>query len=296
MSPWEIFKVFFSCTSLCSCLKRDLSPYTAQHQGAALPNSTASHTAWAEFGPSVPLHVLSRPSGSKTDRNLIKQRAFPRERVKPDAKAPCRSPAVHHQKSLLAQQAKAATLYSATTSCILGESPLLPSHQWDLMVLARPATLPGPVLLPRPWKALQYEPEASMLPAAHVFSLLCTRGCSSFPVTCYQITTLIVYTTHGISWAVWQCPYSQVTSRMRKPQVCEQIWEVLRKDKQFVTTTLSRSLSFSLSMALFSPSSSRSIRRTVSPERVLNFFLKQHSQNDHLPKRQNTPTKLGNLG
>lgn len=123
-----------------------------------------------------------------------------------------------------------------------------------------------------------------MLPAAHIFSLLCTQGCSSFPMTCYQITTLIVYTTHGISWAVWQCPYSQVTSRMQKPQVCEQIWEVLRKDKQFVTTTLSRSLSFSLSMALFSPSSSRSMRRTVSPERVLNFFLKQHSQNDHLPK------------
>lgn len=29
--------------------------------------------------------------------------------------------------------------------------------------------------------------------------------------------TLIVYTTHGISWAVWQCPYSQLTSGMQKP-------------------------------------------------------------------------------
>ncbi|KAI1234028.1 hypothetical protein IHE44_0003738 [Lamprotornis superbus] len=45
-----------------------------------------------------------------------------------------------------------------------------------------------------------------------------------------------------------------------------------------------------LSMARFSPSSSRSMRRTVSPERVLNFFLKTHSQNDHLHKRQNTST------
>lgn len=139
-----------------------------------------------------------------------------------------------------------------------------------------------------------------MLPPAHILSLLCTQGCSSFPMTapcpnCYQLITLIAYTTHSISWAVWQCSYSQLTSRMQKPQVCEQIWEVLRKDKQFVTTTLSRSLSFSLSIARFSPSSSRSIRRTVSPERVLNFFLKTHSQNDHLCKRQNTPTKHGNL-
>lgn len=37
--------------------------------------------------------------------------------------------------------------------------------------------------------------------------------------------------------------------------------------------TLSLSFSFSLSMDLFSPSSSRSISLTVSPERVLNFFL-----------------------
>lgn len=37
--------------------------------------------------------------------------------------------------------------------------------------------------------------------------------------------------------------------------------------------TLSRPFSFSLSMDLFSPSSSRSISLTVSPERVLNFFL-----------------------
>lgn len=39
--------------------------------------------------------------------------------------------------------------------------------------------------------------------------------------------------------------------------------------------TLSLSFSFSLSMDLFSPSSSRSISLTVSPDRVLNFFLKQ---------------------
>lgn len=37
--------------------------------------------------------------------------------------------------------------------------------------------------------------------------------------------------------------------------------------------TLSRPFSFSLSMDLFSPSSSRSMSLTVSPERVLNFFL-----------------------
>uniref|UniRef100_A0A674GS00 Rho-GAP domain-containing protein n=1 Tax=Taeniopygia guttata TaxID=59729 RepID=A0A674GS00_TAEGU len=51
-----------------------------------------------------------------------------------------------------------------------------------------------------------------------------------------------------------------------------------------------RTWHLSLSMARFSPSSSRSMRRTVSPERVLNFFLKTHSQNDHLHKRQNTST------
>ena len=39
--------------------------------------------------------------------------------------------------------------------------------------------------------------------------------------------------------------------------------------------TLSRSLSFSLSSDLLRPSSSRSIRRIVSPERVLNFFLQE---------------------
>lgn len=44
-----------------------------------------------------------------------------------------------------------------------------------------------------------------------------------------------------------------------------------------IWATLSRSLSFSLSMARFSPSSRRSIRRTVSPERVLNFFLKTYT-------------------
>lgn len=38
--------------------------------------------------------------------------------------------------------------------------------------------------------------------------------------------------------------------------------------------TLSLSLSFSLSMERFSPSSSKSINLTVSPDRVLNFFLK----------------------
>lgn len=39
--------------------------------------------------------------------------------------------------------------------------------------------------------------------------------------------------------------------------------------------TLSLSFSFSLSMDLFSPSSSRSISLTVSPDRVLNFFLSE---------------------
>lgn len=38
--------------------------------------------------------------------------------------------------------------------------------------------------------------------------------------------------------------------------------------------TLSLSFSFNLSMDRFSPSPIRSMRRTVSPERVLNFFLK----------------------
>lgn len=43
---------------------------------------------------------------------------------------------------------------------------------------------------------------------------------------------------------------------------------------EFEGLTLSLSFSFSLSMDLFRPSSRRSINRTVSPERVLNFFLR----------------------
>lgn len=136
------------------------------------------------------------------------------------------------------------------------------------------------------------QPEASMLPAAHMFSLLRAQGCS-FPhdstlLHCSQIIT------HDPQrhWAVWQCPYSQLTPRMRKSKVCEQI-QAAQEDKQCVTTTLSRSLSFSLSMARFSPSSSRSIRRTVSPERVLNFFLQTHNQNDHLQKRQHSSSSVG---
>lgn len=41
-----------------------------------------------------------------------------------------------------------------------------------------------------------------------------------------------------------------------------------------VPITLSLSFSFNLSMDRFRPSSRRSTRRTVSPDRVLNFFLK----------------------
>lgn len=52
---------------------------------------------------------------------------------------------------------------------------------------------------------------------------------------------------------------------------------VLRFLKQDVFLTLSLSFSFSLSIALFSPSSSRSISLTVSPDRVLNFFLRNKS-------------------
>lgn len=51
---------------------------------------------------------------------------------------------------------------------------------------------------------------------------------------------------------------SSVTTR-------QQSWSLL--------LTLSRPFSMSLSMDLFSPSSSRSISLTVSPDRVLNFFL-----------------------
>lgn len=46
--------------------------------------------------------------------------------------------------------------------------------------------------------------------------------------------------------------------------------------------TLSLSFSFSLSMHLFSPSSSRSISLTVSPDRVLNFFLGHKSRRKSL--------------
>ena len=46
---------------------------------------------------------------------------------------------------------------------------------------------------------------------------------------------------------------------------------------QDIFLTLSLSFSFSLSIALFSPSSSRSISLTVSPDRVLNFFLRNKS-------------------
>lgn len=45
----------------------------------------------------------------------------------------------------------------------------------------------------------------------------------------------------------------------------------IQERKEFIT--LSLSFSFSLSIDRFSPSSRRSISRTVSPERVLNFFL-----------------------
>lgn len=41
-----------------------------------------------------------------------------------------------------------------------------------------------------------------------------------------------------------------------------------------VVRTLSRSFSLSFSNAFFRPSSSRSRNRTVSPDRVLNLFIK----------------------
>lgn len=53
--------------------------------------------------------------------------------------------------------------------------------------------------------------------------------------------------------------------------------------------TLSLSFSFSLSMHLFSPSSSRSISLTVSPERVLNFFLGEFGGEQRSRRRLGAP-------
>lgn len=53
--------------------------------------------------------------------------------------------------------------------------------------------------------------------------------------------------------------------------------------------TLSLSFSFSLSMHLFSPSSSRSISLTVSPERVLNFFLGKFGREQRSRRRLGAP-------
>lgn len=56
-----------------------------------------------------------------------------------------------------------------------------------------------------------------------------------------------------------------------------------------VGLTLSLSFSFSLSMDLFSPSSSRSISLTVSPERVLNFFLDKFGREQRSRRRLGAP-------
>lgn len=83
----------------------------------------------------------------------------------------------------------------------------------------------------------------------------------------------------------WMCPAAQ-TQRLVYDIKVEVRWSlsaftssvcVLRFLKQDVFLTLSLSFSFSLSIALFSPSSSRSISLTVSPDRVLNFFLRNKS-------------------
>jgi len=139
MGPWEMFRVvFFPCFLMFLLKKGPLtSPYAAQRQAAALPNSTASHSAGTELVLSVPFHVphrpgLSRPAGRKTDRNLIKGLpADPATASKGRAEAPCRCPAIHHPRSPLAQQAKAA-LYSATTSCTLGTDSFCHRTSWHL--------------------------------------------------------------------------------------------------------------------------------------------------------------------
>lgn len=75
------------------------------------------------------------------------------------------------------------------------------------------------------------------------------------------------------NWDCWAVPVSRV-----EPELLAAVWtgeDFLKLPVTFLfcSLTLSRSFSFSLSMDLFSPSSSRSISLTVSPERVLNFFL-----------------------
>ena len=113
-------------------------PHTVLGQSLVLLFHSTSHTV--QFSPG---HQDARQTEISLSKGLPANSAAA---CKGEAKVPCRSPIIHHQKALLAQQAKAATLYSATTSCILGAvtavaiAPGRPDGTCKASYPARPST------------------------------------------------------------------------------------------------------------------------------------------------------------
>lgn len=115
-------------------------PHTVLGQSLVLLFHSTSHTV--QFSPG---HQDARQTEISLSKGLPANSAAA-SKGKGEAKVPCRSPIIHHQKALLAPQAKAATLYSATTSCILGAvtavaiAPGRPGGTCKASYPARPST------------------------------------------------------------------------------------------------------------------------------------------------------------
>ena len=89
----------------------------------------------------------------------------------------------------------------------------------------------------------------------------------------------------------WRWEIRGVTQALRDQGTLHRCWKIRGLKRAGDSTgvcrprdslTLSRSFSFSLASARLTPSSSRSTSRTVSPDRVLNFFLQNTHKQTHL--------------